>query len=909
MVGGQMATEDINNATSILPDYEIVLLINDTKVSQEKVTGMCEHKFETRGPEDLSTGSKGYHAMVGGQMATEDINNAKSILPGYEIVLLINDTKDLNTGSKGYHAMIGGQMATEDINNAKSILPDYEIVLLINDTKDLSTGTKGYHAMVGGQMATEDINNAKSILPDYEIVLLVSDTKESTAVALNGLYEMFYTPPVRIGMIGPVLSFITVEIAAVTGLWQFVQVSGAATSPALADRNKYPTFFRTVASAAKLNLGYLEILKEMDWKTVAILTESREPHLSVSQDLQSNLEDNGIRVAIAKTFATDISDTIRLIKLKGHRCTDYLRKFYEGSAYRVFCQAFKQGLYGVKYVWFIKGLFQKEWWLKYEGTDSCSPEEVKTASNGYFCATYSVFGRTETPAATGITPGEFRKSASARINYNFTMDGQEYLGIGYDAMLALALALNASQKELPKGALENYRYGDTETTESIKKNLYGLDFHGVSGHVTFSDDGGRNSDFLLKQNRGGVEEIIGTFDPLNGSVSWYYSTELTWKLHGGSPPRETDSMDVTTVHIPRTIFIPITVFCGLGYIFACSFLCFNILKRNESFRSRCFYFVNRAIKMSSPNLNNVIAFGVIVAYTCIILIGIDVSLVDEDKLLKICKVRTWLIAMAFTLVFGGMFTKMWRVYSIVIHNRTKRKVIKDSHLVFIVGVLLLIDMLILVLHEITDSYQITNVRTQIPQTEEDLAKYVQRVHLHVQCNSGSENDLLWLLAFVIYKVFVMIFGVFLTWQTRNINVPALNDSYYVGLAIYNTILCFAVAVPLSIINNQSVGINYALVSCLVLFCVTTTLSMLFIPKLRMIYGKKNAVGDLNTINRHLTIHQPTQQVLDANQAFDKQEGRISTFIADKPSSNKKSTQVKLKEPSNETGEGSSTTRT
>ena len=49
-------------------------------------------------------------------------------------------------------------------------------------------------------------------------------SQESTAVAMNGLYEMFYRPPVRIGMVGPVLSFITVEIAAVSGLWQFVQV-------------------------------------------------------------------------------------------------------------------------------------------------------------------------------------------------------------------------------------------------------------------------------------------------------------------------------------------------------------------------------------------------------------------------------------------------------------------------------------------------------------------------------------------------------------------------------------------------------------------------------------------------------------------------------------------------------------
>lgn len=60
------------------------------------------------------------------------------------------------------------------------------------------------------------------------------------------------------------------------------------------------------------------------------------------------------------------------------------------------------------------------------------------------------------------------------------MNGQEYIGIGYDAMVALALALNESQAELPPGTLENYQYGDTETTEVFKRNLYQLDFDGVS---------------------------------------------------------------------------------------------------------------------------------------------------------------------------------------------------------------------------------------------------------------------------------------------------------------------------------------------------------------------------------------------------------------------------------------------
>ena len=48
--------------------------------------------------------------------------------------------------------------------------------------------------------------------------------------------------------------------------------------------------------------------------------------------------------------------------------------------------------------------------------------------------------------------------------------------------------------------------------------------------------------------------------------------------------------------------------------------------------------------MSSPNINNVIVFGIIVAYACVVLLGTDASLVDEEKLLVICKVCVYQVA-------------------------------------------------------------------------------------------------------------------------------------------------------------------------------------------------------------------------------------------------------------------------
>lgn len=42
--------------------------------------------------------------------------------------------------------------------------------------------------------------------------------------------------------------------------------------------------------------------------------------------------------------------------------------------------------------------------------------------------------------------------------------------------------------------------------------------------------------------------------------------------------------------------------------------------------------------MSSPKLNNLIACGMMVAYVCVILIGIDGGMVHKESLVIVCRV-------------------------------------------------------------------------------------------------------------------------------------------------------------------------------------------------------------------------------------------------------------------------------
>ena len=70
-------------------------------------------------------------------------------------------------------------------------------------------------------------------------------------------------------------------------------------------------------------------------------------------------------------------------------------------------------------------------------------------------------------------------------------------------------------------------------------------------------------------------------------------------------------------------------------------------------------------------------------------------------------------------------------------------------------------------------------------------------------------------------------------HTRNVNIPALNDSKYIGLSIYNVVIFSALGVPLSYLLADNSGYTYAIVGGLIIFCTTLTLCLLFLPKVRI----------------------------------------------------------------------------
>lgn len=72
--------------------------------------------------------------------------------------------------------------------------------------------------------------------------------------------------------------------------------------------------------------------------------------------------------------------------------------------------------------------------------------------------------------------------------------------------------------------------------------------------------------------------------------------------------------------------------------------------------------------------------------------------------LIVCTARAWLLMAGFSLAFGAMFSKTWRVHSIFTDVKLNKKVIKDYQLFMVVGILLAIDIVIMLTWQFADPF-------------------------------------------------------------------------------------------------------------------------------------------------------------------------------------------------------------
>jgi len=79
------------------------------------------------------------------------------------------------------------------------------------------------------------------------------------------------------------------------------------------------------------------------------------------------------------------------------------------------------------------------------------------------------------------------------------------------------------------------------------------------------------------------------------------------------------------------------------------------------------------VKLSSPYVNIIIVAGALAFYLTVIMFGVDENMASHSTVDGLCHARIWLVAIGFSMLYGTIFAKTWRVYYIFNHLKPNLK--------------------------------------------------------------------------------------------------------------------------------------------------------------------------------------------------------------------------------------------
>ncbi|KAL3043350.1 gamma-aminobutyric acid type B receptor subunit 1 [Trematomus bernacchii] len=675
----------------------------------------------------------------------------------------------------------------------------------------------GQACLPAAQMALDLVNSRTDILPDYELELIHYDSMCDPGEATKLLYDLLYTEPIKIVLM-PGCSSVSTLVAEAARMWNLIVLSYGSSSPALSNRQRFPTFFRTHPSATLHNPTRVQLFQKWKWTKIATIQQTTEVFTSTLDDLEERVKEAGIEISVRQSFLSDPAVAVKNLKRQDARIIVGL--FYETEARKVFCEVYKEKLYGKKYVWFLIGWYADNWFKIKDPSINCTVEQMTEAVEGHVTTEIVMLNPETVRGASNLTSQEFIAQLMSKLGGKNPEEtgGFQEAPLAYDAVWALALALNKTVGPLKaKGhRLEDFNYNNRDITAEIYRAMNTSSFEGVSGHVVFDAQGSRMAWTLIEQLQGGSYKKIGYYDSTKGNLSWYGND----KWIGPGPPADQTVVIEEFRYLSQNIFVSVSVFAGLGILLGIVCLTFNIYNSNV-----------RYIQNSQPYLNNMTAVGCMMALAAVFPLGLDGLHVSARHFPAVCQFRLWLLGLGFSLAYGSMFTKIWWVHTVFTkkeEKKDKRKHLEPWKLYATVGVLLAIDILLLMLWQIVDPLHITVEKFTREAPKGDLDVLIQPLLEH--CSSEKMNT--WLGVVYGYKGLLLLLGIFLAYETKSISTEKINDHRAVGMAIYNVAVLCMITAPVTMILSSQQDASFAFASLAIVFSVYITLVVLFVPKMR-----------------------------------------------------------------------------
>ncbi|XP_048517566.1 gamma-aminobutyric acid type B receptor subunit 1 isoform X2 [Dendroctonus ponderosae] len=690
----------------------------------------------------------------------------------------------------------------------------------------------GQACMPAARLALEDVNARKDLLPGYVLKLHSNDSECEPGLGASVMYNLLYNEPTKLMLLAG-CSTVCTTVAEAAKMWNLVVLCYGASSPALSDRNRFPTLFRTHPSATVHNPTRIKLMKKFGWSRVAILQQAEEVFISTVEDLEARCSEAAIEIVTRQSFLSDPSDAVRNLRRQDARVIVGL--FYVVAARRVLCELYKQNLYGKSYTWFFIGWYEDNWFevnLDKENID-CTVEQMRAAAEGHLTTEALMWNQDEDEKTiSGMTSLDFRKKLNDAlreegydIDKNRYPEGYQEAPLAYDAVWSVALAFNKTMDRLTQigKSLKDFNYNNKDVADNIYSAINSTQFLGVSGIVAFSSQGDRIALTQIEQVINGSYVVLGYYDTQADNLTW--RNKEVWI--GGKVPQDRTIIKRALRKVSLLLFICMCAISTVGIVIATALIIFNIWNKHR-----------RVIQSSHPVCNTIMLFGIIVCLASVFLMGLDGRFVFPERFPSVCQSRAWLLTLGFTLSFGAMFSKVWRVHRLSTRAKTdpkvKMKKVQPWKLYSMVSGLLVIDLFIMIPWQVIDPLQrrVELFPLEDPLEESDDSKIRPELE---HCESHHNN--VWLSVIFAYKGLVLLFGLFLAYETRSLKIKQINDSQYVALTIYNVVIMCLITVPVTMVISSQQDASFAFVSVAITFCCFLCMALIFLPKVIAVLSK------------------------------------------------------------------------
>ncbi|KTG41069.1 hypothetical protein cypCar_00010070, partial [Cyprinus carpio] len=591
----------------------------------------------------------------------------------------------------------------------------------------------GQACLPAAQMALDLVNNRTDILPDYELELIHYDSMCDPGEATKLLYDLLYTEPIKIVLM-PGCSSVSTLVAEAARMWNLIVFSYGSSSPALSNRQRFPTFFRTHPSATLHNPTRVRLFQKWGWTKIATIQQTTEVFTSTLDDLEERVKEAGIEISVRQSFLTDPAVAVKNLKqvrgpedprkdvqegLKGETCPAPQMKcftrdilatpalpatrdkkimhgladtqgtikkrsvqrqdariivglFYETEARKVFCEASDN--YSSFSQVFKEKLYGKKyvWFLIGWYADNW----FKIKDPAINCTVENM-----TEAVEGHVTTEIVMLNPETVRGASNLTSQEFLAQLMSRLGGKNPEETGGFQEAPLAydAVWALALALNRTVAPLRAKGWALeDFNYNNKEIT--------AEIYRALNTSSFEGVSGhvVFDAQGSRMAW----TLIEQLQGGSY-KKIGYYDSTKGNLswygndkwiglgpPADQTKVIEEFRYLSqklFVSVSVFAGLGILLGIVCLSFNIYNSSVRYIQNSQPYLNNMTAVGCVLALAAVFPLGIDGLHIQRSQFPVVCQFRLWLLGLGFSLAYGSMFTKIWWVHTVFTKKDEKKE--------------------------------------------------------------------------------------------------------------------------------------------------------------------------------------------------------------------------------------------